>query len=133
MAAKVTIHDETPSQKIIAETRAIEEVTDSLGRTIKVRKRLGLAEQGAFFLVAGQDALQNMVWITHMLPVWCVVEVDGVPVPTIRHMADFNAAAERLGIEGALAVAPIVSPQLEQLTVVINAMADAKNSAGTPL
>lgn len=96
----------TASAKFKATAAAIE-VTDSLGRTIKVKKPSPLGNLD-FAKAAGSDKI-NVLYLSEVSHLKYVCEIDGVQVLTPRTDGELRALYQRLGEDGnAAAMAAVI-------------------------
>ena len=97
--ATVTIDTgEKPSEALVRAAAQPVEVTDGLGRVIKLRKPAPLANLD-FAKAAGSAGL-NQVYLVEIAHLKFVAAIDGEPVPTPASDAELRAIYARLGDEG---------------------------------
>lgn len=95
---------ETPSGRLIVAAQAAQEVADSRGRTLRIR-RLGALDKLRLFKAAGPQLAQNRPWLGMALLACSVSEIDGIPVPQPSSETQIEALVGRLGDEGLSCVA----------------------------
>ncbi|MFN3886140.1 MAG: hypothetical protein ACK4MG_04205 [Aquabacterium sp.] len=101
MQPTVTLN-QTPSAQLIAHAAQEGEVTDGLGRAIKLRKPGVLAQ---FRLIeAVGDSAKNEVYMAMVMPLLFVASIDGEEVEPIVRKSELEALINRLGDEGVTAV-----------------------------
>lgn len=98
---------ETPSQALVRAAVQPEEITDSAGRLIQLRKPGPLA-QYRLVEAAGESA-ENRVYMGMILPLVYVAAIDGIPVAAIQNKAHIEALIQRLDEHGITAVMDGVS------------------------
>ena len=124
--------DASPSAQIVGGATETALVTDTHGRTLKIRKRLGLGERMRLNRMAGADNAVNGAWIGPAMLVSAVVEIDGVPVARPTKPEHIEALADQIGDEGLNLAAEVMSAFIADLSTGADGMDRAKNSAGTP-
>jgi len=103
-APKLTVHEgETPSETVVNAARKVVEITDSLGRALKVRKlnammRLDLAR------LVGTEASQNPAVMAPCSCAMAVSEIDGETVFPPNTYNELRALVGKLDDEGIAAV-----------------------------
>jgi len=105
----------TPSERIVAAAAAEVEVTDALGRRLRVR-RPGALDRLRLFKAAGPVLAQNERWLGLAMLAFCVSEIDGTPVPQPAGEAMLERVVERLGDAGTAAVAVALAPMMDDAT-----------------
>jgi hypothetical protein len=88
----------------------MEEVTDSLGRRLSLR-RLSLLERLRLFEAAGAELARNDRWLGLAALAASVSAIDGVPLPFPASKAAVEAAVQRLDEPGIAAVAAALAPE----------------------
>ncbi len=88
----------------------MQEVTDSLGRRLSLR-RLTLLERLRLFEAAGAELARNDRWLGLAALAASVAAIDGVPVPLPVSKAAVEAAVQRLDEPGIAAVAAALAPE----------------------
>jgi hypothetical protein len=88
------------------------EVTDSLGRKLKVQK-LDILKELDLIEAAGKAADNNR-WMMLATLAACVIEVDGVPIPPPTTREKIRAQVARVRAEGIDAVAEAFKAQLPE-------------------
>ena len=101
--AKVTVHDESPSEAIVKRAAQPVEVTDAFGRTLKVRK-IGALHRYDLAKIIGPEASQNPVASVPATLAFSVIEIDGEHVSTPRTENEIRVLIQRLEDEGLEAV-----------------------------
>lgn len=91
--------DQTPSAQIVANANRTATVTDSLGRTIEV-KRLIVSERLRFLKAVPGQLQANPLWMTNALSIASVITLNGIPVPMPTSEAGIERAGDVLGDEG---------------------------------
>lgn len=99
---KLTIN-ETPTAQVIAKANAESSVTDSTGRVIKIKKP-GVLAQYRLVEIVGADAAKNEVYMSMVLPLIYVSEIDDKPLPQPRSKVEVDALIQRLDEAGIEAV-----------------------------
>lgn len=100
---------ESPSERIIAAANVATEITDSLGRKLKVRR---LDALGSFDIMdaLGGESSGNQVLLGYSNLAATVIEINGVPRPFPRDKKAIRASVAALGTEGLMAVSKFFSP-----------------------
>jgi len=93
--------DRTASEELVAQARSEFDVTDSAGRSIKLRKPGVLAQYR--LVEALGDAAQNTVYMSMVLPLIYVASIDGNPVRT-QNKVQIEALIQQLDEHGIKAV-----------------------------
>lgn len=99
---KLTIN-ESPTQQVIAKANAETIVTDATGRVIKIKKP-GVLAQYRLVEIVGAEAAKNDVYMSMVLPLIFVAEIDDKPLPQPRSKAEVDALIQRLDEDGIAAV-----------------------------
>lgn len=99
---KLTIN-ESPTQQVIAKANAETIVTDATGRVIKIKKP-GVLAQYRLVEIVGAEAAKNDVYMSMVLPLIYVSEIDDKPLPQPRSKAEVDALIQRLDEAGIEAV-----------------------------
>lgn len=99
---KLTIN-ETPAQQLIAKANAESSVTDATGRVIKLKKP-GVLAQYRLVEIVGAEAAKNDVYMSMVLPLIFVTEIDDKPLLQPRTKAEVDALIQRLDEDGIAAV-----------------------------
>ncbi len=99
---KLTVN-ETPTEQVIAKANAEAWVTDATGRVIKLKKP-GVLAQYRLVEVVGADAARNDVYMSMVLPLIFVSEIDGKPLQQPRTKIEVDALIQRLDEDGIAAV-----------------------------
>ena len=99
-------------------------ITDSLGRSLEVRKLDALAELDLIEAAGGQNA-ENARWMMMATFAACVITIDGVPLISPRNRDDIRKHMRRVGSEGIQAVIEWLRPDAQD----VEAPADAEVAA----
>ena len=102
MVAKVSVHKSSVTDDLIATAVKDVVVTDAKGRAIKLSKPNALA-QFRLVKMLGSSA-ENGPYVSMVLPLIFVAEVDGEAIPFPRSEAQLEALILRLDDEGLAAV-----------------------------
>lgn len=94
----------TPSQSIILTAHASHVVTDRRGRRLTVRPLTAL-DTLRLLKAAGPSLAQNEAWLAMAGLVFCISDIDGVPVPAPTTESQIEALVDRLGEDGLAAIA----------------------------
>jgi hypothetical protein len=94
----------TPTASIVAAAAITENVTDSDGRRLTVR-RLTALDRLRLFKAAGPLLAQNQPWLGMALIAYSVAAIDDVPFPPPCHESQIEAMIGRLGDVGIAVVA----------------------------
>ncbi len=93
--AKLTIHEESAEVEIEKKLSAVDQITDSRGRVIKLRE-LDPLQESRLILAVGSDAAANAVYMySFAYPVAKVASVDGV---------EFSVPIKQLQLDGMISV-----------------------------
>src|ERR1019366_7216141 len=101
--AKVTVHADTPSQKVVKAANQMVHVTDSKGRVLGLR-RLDFLEEFRIIEALGSELSANTTYMSMLNPLLYLAEIDGEPVSLPRNKIQAEALIQRAGREGFLAV-----------------------------
>lgn len=93
----------TPSERIVSEASREFEVTDALGRVLRVR-RPGALDRLRLFKAVGPTLSANERYVGYAMLAMCVSSIDGVPQPTPANEGQLEALVQRLGDAGMIAV-----------------------------
>ena len=93
----------TPSAKIVAEARPVKTIADKQGRQISYRA-MSVLDQAKLMRAVGSENSSNVSFMGLAMMAAAVVDIDGVPAITPRNLAQVDAAIERLGDEGYVAL-----------------------------
>ncbi len=102
----------TPSESIVAASGATENVIDSGGRRLTIR-RLSALDRLRLFKAAGPMLAQNQPWLGMALIASSVTAIDDVPVPPPANEIQIEAMIGRLGDAGVAAVAKALQQMSE--------------------
>src|SRR6201996_1534959 len=97
----------TPSQVIVRESTRTFTALDAKGRRLLVRHLTAL-DTLRLFKAAGPVLAQNEPWLSMAGLVFCVLDVDGVPVPAPTNEQQIESLIDRLGDEGLAAIADAI-------------------------
>ena len=101
--AKVTVHQETPSEGIVKASNELVHVTDATGRELGLR-RLPFLEEFRIIEALGSELSSNTTYMGMLNPLLYLAEIDGDPVMIPRNKAQAEVLIQRAGREGFLAV-----------------------------
>lgn len=101
---KLTVNEDTPSEAIVRRSTAPVEVTDVLGRKLKVR-RIRALERYDISRILGADGATNPQVAGPAALAYSVIEIDDEAVATPKTEREFRALIMRLDDEGMEAVA----------------------------
>lgn len=101
--AKVTVHTETPSEKIVKSANQLVHVTDAKGRKLGLR-RLDFLEEFRIIEALGSDLSSNTTYMGMLNPLLYLAEIDGDPLGIPRNKLQAEALIQRAGREGFIAV-----------------------------
>lgn len=93
----------SPSQRIVAEASREFEVTDALGRVLRVR-RPGALDRLRLFKAVGPALAGNERYVGYAMLAMCVSCIEGVPQPPPVNEAQLESLVQRLGDAGMIAV-----------------------------
>ncbi len=110
--AKVTVHEETPSQSIVKAANTSEAVTDARGRSIGIKK-MGPLDRLRFFELIGAENSKNEQYVGYAALAYMVVSIDGEAVIRPTSKAHLEALVNRLDEDGMDAVAVHLSEQVD--------------------
>lgn len=99
---KVTLNSNTPSEQAIARANTEESITDSRGRSIKLKKP-GVLAQFRLIEILG-DTAKNEVYMSMVLPLIFVTEIDGDAIFPPTRKSEVEALIQRLDEDGVAAV-----------------------------
>ncbi|MBM2884101.1 hypothetical protein JFK97_06825 [Chromobacterium phragmitis] len=124
---KVIVHQaaEANTQTVARAKPQYTELTDSLGRVIKLRK-LSPVQESRIFRAVGNDATNQVYMSGYVLPAAMVAYLDGEPIGLPESVAEIEMVLEDLGSEG---LAAINSHFLEEFNKAKTSMRDAERSA----
>jgi len=103
-------------------------ITDSLGRTLEVKKLDALAELDLIEAAGGQNS-ENSRWMMMATFAACVITIDGAPYIFPRTREDIRKHMRRVGSEGIQAVIEWLRPDAQDVAAPADAevAATAKN------
>ena len=93
----------SPSERIVAEASREFEVTDALGRVLKVR-RPGALDRLRLFKAVGPALASNERYVGYAMLAMCVTSIDGVPQPAPVNEGQLERLVERLSDPGMVAI-----------------------------
>lgn len=99
MASVKIVENDTPTEVIVKAAKKVAEVTDSRGRTLKVRKLSALNKVDLSAVVGAENARNEGV-IGPCAIAFSVTEIDGEPVMQPNSYAELRALIGRLDDEG---------------------------------
>lgn len=91
-------------------------ITDKSGRTLSLR-RVGVLETLRLYKALGPELSVNEAYMGLAMIAGSIAVLDGVPMPFPSSEAAVETCLERLGEEGAAAVAAAILPQPAELVV----------------
>ncbi|WP_087698839.1 hypothetical protein [Chromobacterium violaceum] len=105
MSQKVTIHQaaEANTQTVARAKPQYTELTDSLGRSIKLRK-LSPVQESRVTRAAGNDATNQVYMSGYVFPAAMVAYIDGEPYGLPESVAEIEMVLEDLGSDGLAAI-----------------------------
>ena len=98
----------TPSEKVVASAASSVTVTDSLGRSILVRRPL-LSDQLDLMVVVGSEAAKNEMYMAMMNVLLHVLAIDDDPTLPLTTKKTVDEMINKLGNEGVEAVTGAIS------------------------
>jgi hypothetical protein len=106
-------------------------VTDSLGRTLTLKKLDALAELDLIEAAGGTNS-DNRRWMVMATLAACVAAIDGTPAQPLASREAIRAHVKLVGSEGLDAVMASLTPDETVAASDDTVAATAKNSPGTP-
>ncbi len=100
---KVTVHTETPSEKVVKAANQLVYVTDSKGRKLGMRQ-LPFLEEFRIIEALGSELSSNTTYMGMLNPLLYLAEIDGEPISIPRNKLQAEVLIQRAGREGFLAV-----------------------------
>ncbi len=100
---KLTVHTETPSEKVVKSANQLVHVVDSRGRNLGLR-RLDFLEEFRIIEALGAELSSNTTYMGMLNPLLYLAEIDGEPVGIPRNKLQAEALIQRAGREGFMAV-----------------------------
>lgn len=94
----------TPTQAAVANGSKFLRVTDSLGRSIGIKK-LGPGERMRYMRILGGELSENIIYFGHAMLAAAVVEFEGVAVAASNKFVELEALVGKLDDEGLAAIA----------------------------
>lgn len=101
---------ETPSTRLIGAANATVTITDSLGRSLTLR-RLSTLDRLRLFKALGAELAQNPPYLGMATLAVSVCAIDSVPQPTPANEAQIEALVLRLGDAGIAAIAAALTSE----------------------
>lgn len=101
--SKITVN-QTPSDQVAAEAQGAVVVTDARGRKITLKKP-GILSQFRIVEIVGGELAKNQVYMSMILPLIYVAEIDGDPVLFPASKRELDALIQRLDEDGIETVA----------------------------
>ena len=110
--AKIQTVTETPTQKIVSESRPKKTVVDSRGRTI-IWRTMSILDQAKLYRAVGAENSKNQAYMNLVNVAGAVLTIDGEigPIPTTMLFAEMRV--EWLGDEGYEAILDEVTKEAE--------------------
>lgn len=103
----------TPSQQIVNDAANVRVVTDSRGRSLKV-KRLNALDRMRLFNALGPERVQNQMTLGYAMLAGCVTHIDGVPLPFPKDNRGIEHSVGTLDDDGINAVSQAFSEEIPQ-------------------
>ena len=127
--AKLTVHADTPSQKVVKAANQMVYVTDAKGRKIGLKQPPFLAEFDIIEIV-GPEKSKNITYMGMLNPLLYIAEIDGEAVEFPRTQIQVRALIQRADRHGFVAALEGITAHFsdEQMA----AEERIKNSDGTP-
>ena len=104
---------DSPSSDIVKAARKTWEVRDELGRVIRGRA-LSVLDQARMFKAIGSVHSDNSAYVRLAMIAFSVSHIDGAPVSTPVNESGVDAAINRLGDEGYVAVQAMVESMIAE-------------------
>jgi len=120
----------TPSSMILSEAHQILQGTDSLGRTLTIR-RINALDRLRLLKAAGPELSQNDAWLNMAVLAFSVTEVNGTPRVTPVNERQIEAIVSELGDSGLQAIADALN-QAEVASSLLDGAPEG-NAEGTPI
>src|SRR5271156_1756791 len=106
---KLKVHTaDTPSEAVVKAANATVTVKDSNGRAIEVRKLKTLDRMRLLELVGAENAMNDRD-LGYATLAYCVVSIDGEPMPRLVNKVGLEGIVQRLDEEGIEAVSRAVA------------------------
>ena len=93
----------SPSQRIISEASREFELTDAIGRVLRIR-RPGALDRLRLFKAVGPALASNERYVGYAMLAMCVCSIDGVPQPAPATEGQLESLVQRLGDAGMVAI-----------------------------
>lgn len=93
----------SPSQRVVMEASREFDVTDTLGRVLRVR-RPGALDRLRLFKAVGPALASNERYVGYAMLAMCVSGIDGVPQPAPANEGQLEGLVQRLGDAGMIAI-----------------------------
>jgi hypothetical protein len=127
--AKVTMHTETPSQKVVKAANELVYITDAKGRKLGLR-RLEFLEEFRILEAVGPELSANTTYMSQLNPLLFLAEIDGEHVAIPRNKIQAEALIKRAGREGYIGVIQGINKHFSDDAVSLEEK--IKNVDGTP-
>ena len=107
----------TPTETFVAGAHEAREIVDSNGRSLTIRRPTTL-DRLRLFKAVGPSLSANDRYLGLAMLAFCVVAIDGVPVPQPSNEHQIEAAIDRLGDAAIAAIGASLQPRdMEGLAV----------------
>ena len=93
----------SPSRRLILEAATENDVVDSAGRVLRIR-RPGALDRLRLFKAVGPALASNERYVGYAMLAMCVTSIDGVPQPSPANEGQLEALVQRLGDPGMMAI-----------------------------
>lgn len=93
----------SPSERIVLEAAREFDVTDVVGRVLRIRQP-GALDRLRLFKAVGPTLSTNERYVGYAMLAMCVSCIDGVPQPSPSNEGQLEALVQRLGDEGMVAI-----------------------------
>lgn len=98
---------QTPSKQVLSNLFDGQEITDSAGRKIRLKKP-NVLDKYDLFSALGDDS-KNMMCLTYALPILHIATIDGMVIEAPKSYAQFRATLQRVGDDGIDAVSKFMA------------------------
>jgi len=127
--AKVTVHAETPSEKVVKSANELFYVNDSKGRKLGLRQ-LAFLEEFRIVEALGAELSSNATYMNMLNPLLYLAEIDGDSISVPRNKLQAESLIQRAGREGFLAVIEGIAKHFASDHTALEQK--IKNEEGTP-
>jgi hypothetical protein len=103
MAPALVGSELSPSQRIVVDASREFDVTDTVGRVLRIR-RPGALDRLRLFKAVGPALASNDRYVGYAMLAMCVSSIDGVPQPAPASEGQLEALVHRLGDAGMVAI-----------------------------